>query len=83
MAEVSHQKSDDELWVLLDRRGLWLVYGGGVVAEEETLHRALARARDLVARGGSINEIVSASGDGITILMDQIHRLWERLDSDP
>ena len=79
MAQTFHQKSDNELWPMLDEVGLWLIYGGGVLAEEDTLRKALHRAHDLTARGSSISEIVRTPGEGVAILAEQIHRLWVRL----
>jgi len=79
MDQTAHQRSDDELWPIFDQGGLWLVYGGGVVAEEDTLRKALHRAHDLAARGSSISEIVRTPGDGVVIIAEQITRLWNRL----
>jgi hypothetical protein len=79
MTQTSHQKADDELWPTLDQAGLWLVYGGGVLAEEDTLRKALHRAHELSARGSSITEIIRTPGDGGAIPAEQIHRLCRRL----
>ena len=79
MNQTSHQKTDAELWPMLDQAGLWLVYGGGVLAEEDTLRKALHRAHELSARGSSISEIVRTPGDGGAIPPEQIHRLCKRL----
>jgi hypothetical protein len=51
---MNPRRSDDELWSVLDDPGLWLVYGGGVLAEETTLREALHRAHDLSARGSPL-----------------------------
>jgi hypothetical protein len=80
MNQTSHQKTDDELWSILDEAGLWLIYGGGVLAEEDTLRKALRVAHELSARGSSISEIVRTPGNGGAIQAEQIHRLCKRLD---
>jgi len=79
MTQTSHQKTDDELWPMLDQAGLWLLYGGGVLAEEDTLRKALRRTHELSARGSSISEIIRTPGDGGAIPAEQIHRLCKRL----
>jgi len=79
MNQTSHQMTDAELWPMLDQVGLWLVYGGGVLAEEDTLRKALHRAHELSARGSSISEIVRTPGAGGAIPAEQIHRLCKRL----
>jgi len=75
MSEVPHQKTDDELRHLLDEPSLWLIYGGGVLAEEDSLRKALLRARDLLAAGSSISEIIRTPGKGIVVPAPQILRL--------
>jgi hypothetical protein len=66
--------------LMLDQPSLWLIYGGGVLAEEDTLRKAVYRAHELSNRGSSISEIVRTPGEAIVIPAEQIHRLWERLD---
>jgi hypothetical protein len=77
MSEMAHQKTDDELRHLLDEPGLWLIYGGGVLAEEDSLRKVLLHARDMLARGSSISEIVRTPGKGIVVPAPQILRLLE------
>jgi hypothetical protein len=76
---MNPRRSDDELWSVLDDPGLWLVYGGGVLAEETTLREALHRAHDLSARGSPLSEVVRTTDSGIEIPSAQIQRLWKRL----
>ena len=80
IAQTFHQKTDDELWLMLDQPTLWLIYGGGVLAEEDTLRKAVYRAHELSSRGSSISEIVRTPGEAIVIPTEQIRRLWMRLD---
>jgi len=80
MSEMAHQKTDDELRHLLDEPGLWLIYGGGVLAEEVSLRNALLHARDLLARGSSISEIIKTPGKGLVVPAPQILRLLELPD---
>ena len=79
MAQTPHRKTDDELWLMLDQSSLWLIYGGGVLAEEDSLRKAVYRAHDLSNRGSSISEIVRTPGEAIVIPTEQIRRLWMRL----
>ena len=80
MSEMAHQMTDDELRRLLDQPGLWLIYGGGVLAEEDSLRKILLHARDMLARGTSISEIVRTPGKGIVVPAPQILRLLELPD---
>jgi len=75
MSEVPHQNTDDELRRLFDQPGLWLIYGGGILAEEESLRKALLRARDLLAAGSSISELIKTPGKAIVVPAPQVLRL--------
>ena len=75
MSEMAHQMTDDELRRLFDQPGLWLIYGGGVLAEEDSLRKILVHAQDMLARGTSISEIVRTPGKGIVVPAPQILRL--------
>jgi hypothetical protein len=75
MSEMAHQKTDDELRHLLDQPGLWLIYRGGVLAEEGSLRKALLHAQDLLAKGSSISEIIRTPGNGVVVPAPQMHRL--------
>ena len=75
MSEVPHQNTDDELRHLLDQPSLWLIYGGGVLAEEASLRKALLRARDLLAAGSSISELIMTPGKAVVIPAPQVLRL--------
>jgi len=75
MTEVPHQNTDDELRHLLDQPSLWLIYGGGVLAEETSLRKALLRARDLLAAGSSISELIKTPGKAVVVPAPQVLRL--------
>ncbi len=78
MPEMADQKTDNQLWQMLDQPALWLIYGGGVLAEETTLRRALLAAKNLMAGGSSISELVMTPGMGVTVPLPQIRRLLEQ-----
>ncbi len=80
MIETTAQYTDDELQRIFDKPALWLIYGGGVLAEEDSLREALLRARDLLAAGSSISEIIRTPGKGIVVPVPQIRRLLELPD---
>ena len=75
MSEVPQQNTDDELRHLLDQPSLWLIYGGGVLAEETSLRKALLRARDLLAAGSSVSELIKTPGKAVVVPAPQVLRL--------
>jgi hypothetical protein len=81
MPTVTNQRTDDELWVLLDAPKIWIVRGGllGVMGVPGTLRSALAQAHYYSQRGQSPGPIVMMPDDEIVIEHLQIYKLWERL----
>jgi hypothetical protein len=80
MSGPGRQKSDDELWQLLDRPGTWAVRGGPAFpTPQNTLRLALHYVRILTNRGIEVTGIERLSEDEILVQPLQIRRLMARL----
>ena len=76
---VDSLRSDDELCLILDESGMWLVRDGLQIVPTSTLREALHKAHDMSIQKNFIGPIVKMPDDEIKIDARQTYQLWQRI----
>lgn len=80
MASSDPQRSDNELFGMLDQPAAWMVRAGASPGiPQENLRAALFQAFEMSAADLHVTHIVKLPDDAIALEVMQIHRLWWRL----
>ena len=80
MEGAPQNKTDDELFGMLDQPAVWMVRAGASPAiPQGNLRAVLVQAFELSAADLRITHIVKLPEDAVVVGVMQIHRLWWRL----